>query len=342
MKTPMHESGSDERVVETLDNFLGFHCNFEQNGEICGKRIEEEGWITGCSHLFCYEHANAWFQNHDDCPLCRNGQVKLVRTDLSRAGAKKRGRVALVGMAPPEIIEAADTALNFWLDQKAHEFFKKGARQRSLLDHQRKIEGLVKERLGDAEAACSKLEAEQQMLHKKVSEVDREATKAEEEGKGLKKQLTATNEKYRSLQQRLAATQRASTRQEFFRRPLLQETPAPHPAFRTPNTAAAVKSDAVRSASSCRSPGFFEGSSLRHLSSNTGLTPFVGDGLERGDDACRFRGDSVGDRGPCHSDSRHRKDAVPASRWSSRPLIGAGTMTPGFMGASRVTRRRIS
>lgn len=201
---------------------LCFHCNFAtKDGEPCSRPIKE-GWITACSHLLCYEHAKAWFQDHEDCPLCRAGKVKLVRMDLSEASARRRGRMQLIGMSPPEIMEASETALSFWVDQKVFEFQRSSRRQGQLLSHQKSVEELIKAKLREAEETCNALEAEQRALQQRIDERERENCRAGEELKRLRWDFTAAEERHANLQKQVAGERR----QELFRRPLA-EAPTP-------------------------------------------------------------------------------------------------------------------
>lgn len=150
--------------------FLLFHCNHvSEDGCRCQQPLDE-GWVTACSHVFCGGHAKAWFRTHDDCPCCRNGPVKLVRLDVSRAGVRRRGRTALLGLTPPEIVRSTEVALNFWLDQKLFELTSECRQQATQKDRHRLLEEVVRTRLGEAERAARSLEAEHQNLKRRLSE----------------------------------------------------------------------------------------------------------------------------------------------------------------------------
>ena len=45
-----------------------------------------DSWSTvaQCPHMFCYHHAKEWFAAHDDCPICCNGPVKIVKMNFAR------------------------------------------------------------------------------------------------------------------------------------------------------------------------------------------------------------------------------------------------------------------
>lgn len=202
---------------EQRHELLVFHCNFATKGELCRHPLKE-GWVTACSHLFCYEHAKEWFQSHNDCPVCRCGKINLIRMDLSQASVKRRGRMSLIGMTPPEIIQASETALNFWVDQKVFEFHMKGKRQNQLINQQKSIEEHIKTKLREAEATCNALEAEQQQLQQQIDEKEKENRKVSEELQRLRWDLAAAEDRHNSLQKQVAGEQR----QEVFRRPLIE------------------------------------------------------------------------------------------------------------------------
>lgn len=154
---------------------MSFSCNHTsaEDGISCQK-ILDEGWITACSHLFCLEHARAWFGNRDDCPICRGGPVKVVRMDLSRTSVRRRGRTALIGMAPPDILRATEIALNFWTDQKVFDFQREGRRQVDETQQLQSSEARARASLAEAEAACDGLAAESARLRRQIGDAGNE------------------------------------------------------------------------------------------------------------------------------------------------------------------------
>mmetsp|Transcript_97387 Transcript_97387/g.270899 ORF Transcript_97387/g.270899 Transcript_97387/m.270899 type:complete len:299 (+) Transcript_97387:114-1010(+) len=291
--------------TEPRHELLVFHCNFAtKDGDPCSHPLKE-GWITACSHLLCYDHAKEWFQNHDDCPICRSGKVKLVRMDLSQTSVKRRGRMSLIGMTPPEILEASETALSFWVDQKLFEFQRKGQRHCQLLGRQKSIEELIKTKLREAETTCNALEAEQRALQQQIDEKDKENRKISEEVQRLKWDLAAAEDRHSSLQKQIAGEHR----QELFRRPLL-EAPAPLQA------AAEVGHPAARA-------------SLGHFCKPS-TAPQIG---------ASSRDSAFGDRPGAATASRPVAFCEFLGAHSSRRLP---TFTPGFLGTGRVTKRRIT
>lgn len=182
-------SSSQPASQGVVHDFLVFHCNHvSEDGSRCQQPLDE-GWVTACSHVFCGSHAKAWFRNHDDCAVCRNGPVKLVRLDISRAGVRRRGRTALLGLNPPEIVRATEVALNFWLDQKLFELTTEGRRQADLKDRHKSLEEAVRTRLGEAESAARGLEAEHQRLKRRLNEASTEGRRLETELARLQKEL---------------------------------------------------------------------------------------------------------------------------------------------------------
>lgn len=206
-----------------MGDFLAFRCNFtEQGGKACSA-ILSEGWVTSCSHLICMQHAKEWFESNDDCPVCRNGAARLLRVDLSQAMSKRRRCMSLVGMTPPEIMQASETALNFWLDQKVFEFQQDAKRQTVLGDRYKKTEELVKERLVESENACNGLQEERRVLELRIEEAERDNSKAENQLRELERELTAAEEEYRSLHSRVSH----GDFRAFFRRSLHDSSPMP-------------------------------------------------------------------------------------------------------------------
>eukprot|EP00930_Biecheleria_cincta_P047767 TRINITY_DN33183_c0_g1_i1.p1 TRINITY_DN33183_c0_g1~~TRINITY_DN33183_c0_g1_i1.p1 ORF type:complete len:356 (-),score=40.88 TRINITY_DN33183_c0_g1_i1:329-1312(-) len=180
-------------------HFKSFHCNYcdPQDGTACKEKLEE-GWLTACSHLFCHKHARSWFGNRDDCPICRVGPVKLVRMDMSEAALKHRGRHALTGMTPPEIIRAAETALTFWSDQRVFEFRREGERQHKDTIRLKSMEDKARERLQEAEAACNTLEADNSHLQQSLSNTNLEVEKLSRELEGLRQQAARLEASFRA------------------------------------------------------------------------------------------------------------------------------------------------
>lgn len=206
-----------------IEDFLAFRCNYcGQDGKACSV-ILNEAFVTGCSHLFCAQHAKEWFGANDDCPICRNGSARLLHVDLSQAASKKRRFMSLVGMTPPEIMQASETALNFWLDQKVFEFQMGAKRQGVLADRYQKTEELVKARLVEAEHACNGLQEERRLLEQRIEEAERDNSKATEQLRELERELSAAEEEHHSLHSRVSH----GDDKAFFRRPLPVTSPVP-------------------------------------------------------------------------------------------------------------------
>lgn len=299
----MGEAGPEP---ESRHAFLAFHCNFmTKDGEPCSRPLKE-GWITACSHLLCYEHAKEWFQNHEDCPLCRSGKVKLVRMDLSQASGKRRDRLLLIGMTPPEILEATETAISFWLDQKVFEFQRNGRRQSQLLSHQKSVEELIKTKLREAETTCNALEEEQRDLQQRIDTKEKENCKMSQDVQRLRWDLAAAEDRHSNLQKQISGEQR----QELFRRPLM-EVP-------TPSQPAAAVSNAPPRAS------------LRGLRKS---------GFDTPQSSAVLRSDSFQDSA---ADAAGPKLGAFGEFLGAHPNRKLPTFTPGFLGSGRLTKRRIT
>mmetsp|Transcript_9777 Transcript_9777/g.25656 ORF Transcript_9777/g.25656 Transcript_9777/m.25656 type:complete len:322 (+) Transcript_9777:68-1033(+) len=102
-------------------HFLAFHCNFmSASGEPCRQRITQEGWLTGCVHLLCVEHAREWFSSNVDCPVCKDGRaVRVLKLDF--CSIRKEAKLRVIGFSPRQVLEAAMEAIEFWASQKALE-----------------------------------------------------------------------------------------------------------------------------------------------------------------------------------------------------------------------------
>jgi len=281
---------------------LVFHCNFPTKGnELCNRPLED-AWVTACSHVLCYSHAKEWFQNHDECPLCRSGRVNIIRVNLSQASVARRGRMALFGMTPPEIMQATQTALSFWVDQKVYEFQSAGQRQKQLTDRQKTVEEHIKSKLREAENTCNVMEAEQQQLNKKIDEAEKEKRNVSEELERLRCDVAAAEDRHSRLQRQVLGEQR----HDLFRRPLL-EAPSPAPAL-APDAVAGRRMSKMMGDSVSRHTPFQEPRTILQSA------------------ACASQGNGLSFAGEFLGASSRRK--LPS-------------FTPGFLGTGRSMRRRI-
>lgn len=304
------EDGSE---THQLEDFLLVHCNHvSKTGEACNSTLEE-AWVTGCSHVFCCEHAKEWFQSHEDCPICRDGRVKLMRMDLSRVAAKRRGRMLLLGMTPQEILQATETALNFWVDQKSCEFLQRKNNCEALIQREKTIEESLKDKLSEVETSCKELETEQRQLQQKIDETEKESIKVKEQAQRLKREFLEVDDQHNSLQRRLADAKR----HEFFRRPLMETPPAgctPQTGRITPLRTSPVLCPTPRSLH-----GEFRNPPSRQIGDQSILR-----------NSARQQGASESSR------ILHGGLGPPLS---NRKLP---TFTPGFLGAGRITKRKIT
>lgn len=196
MAGDLASAAAEEQRVASAE-FYGLRCNFSDDRcKQCKENIKE-AWVTNCSHVFCFRHAKEWFSNKETCPVCRNGHVKVVRFDL---GAKKRERNAVLGMTPPELIQAAESALSFWVRQKVFQSHTADARNTGLDEHYKKTEETVKARLKEAESVCNKSENGNQQLQRMLKAAVDQNSKASEEVAGLERQLEEAESKFSNLQ----------------------------------------------------------------------------------------------------------------------------------------------
>jgi len=235
------------------------------------------------------------------------------------------GRMALVGMTPQETVQAAETAITFWVDQKSYEFQKKSQCYVDFTERHHRIEQLVKERLKEAEESCNEMEAEQRELQLKIDSVERETSKVGEEAANLQRQLSEAEHQYGLLLKRISGDQR----QEFFRRPLLAESSPAEFGYLSKSSeriGAKVPDRSVRA----------------NVAPRHGEVPATSDGRSVRQHST-FRVDALRSPGPLGIEERGPRDS--ASRGGLPHGLSASRMpslTPGFLGAGRVTKRRIS
>lgn len=175
--------------------------------------------------------------------------------------------MSLVGMTPPEIMQASETALNFWVDQKVFESQQDAKRQTVLGERYKKTEELVKERLVESENACNALQEERRGLELRIEEAERDNAKAANQLRELEREYTAAEEEYRSLHSRVSH----GDFRTFFRRSFPDASP-----MKRNGTEGRAGTPSTRSGSSIGG-GATAGSSSRNVSSD----PNQGAGRDR-------------------------------------------------------------
>lgn len=90
-------------------------CNLKN----CRKTLENEAWITICSHAFCMEHGKQEFGNVSKnvvtCPACNtelSEKFDIVQADLNPSEGFKS--IVLAGLKPDIIMDVAMRAISFW------------------------------------------------------------------------------------------------------------------------------------------------------------------------------------------------------------------------------------
>jgi len=185
------------------------HCNFCQpDGSACDKSLDQTAVICACAHVFCQEHAEEWFPNNSDCPLCRDGPVKLVKTDCSKAAMRKKLRTALLGMAPMELMEAFFHSLGFWVDQKAIDTETMQQNIAALKERNNDYDVKLTKQLKDMDMSCQQLEEEQQEMEKELEEVLKAGRRLDEQLQRCRRECSEMEDKYSSLQRQLAIDDR--------------------------------------------------------------------------------------------------------------------------------------
>mmetsp|Transcript_17618 Transcript_17618/g.49903 ORF Transcript_17618/g.49903 Transcript_17618/m.49903 type:complete len:314 (+) Transcript_17618:115-1056(+) len=303
------------------EDFELVHCNYvSDSGEPCNLLLED-AWVTACSHVFCREHAKEWFQGHEDCPICRDGKVKCIRMNFSK-GRFRQQRLLLIGMPPNDILQATQTALNFWIDQKALEYQQRTEYGKTLRGREASIEESLKAKLGEIEASCKELEMEQRQLQQKIDDTEKESGQVQQHLQRLKRESMETDDSFHSLQSRVADARM----HECFKRPLTETpkmgpgTPLPTPARQCPTPLHAKLGESARR---------YEQGGLRG-SLAQGAPRGGARGSEQPGPRDAYLAQAV-PRGGAHG--------TPGPPLSNRRLP---TLTPGFFGDGRVTKRRIT
>ncbi|CAE8596392.1 unnamed protein product, partial [Polarella glacialis] len=196
----MDHGKDDERLAE----FYTLRCNWTgQDGQSCGKSMGEDCWITSCGHIFCFEHAKAAFDDGESCPVCQFVGSRIVQANLSREGRAKRKSGFLLGLAPSEILDSAEAALDFWINQKALEAGHRSQRCEILEHRETSIAKSVKDQVEASRSECQELELEQLELQQKLEATEAEQGKVSSHIQRMKRNLADAEEQYASLRRQV-------------------------------------------------------------------------------------------------------------------------------------------
>ncbi|GAU92649.1 hypothetical protein RvY_04700-2 [Ramazzottius varieornatus] len=96
-------------------------CNYPS----CCKTLQDQAWISSCSHTFCDEHGLLEFtgQRISKCPLCLTelgNPLDIIKTDINPSEQYKS--MILAGQRPEVVIEMAARSLAFWNYQMQLQF----------------------------------------------------------------------------------------------------------------------------------------------------------------------------------------------------------------------------
>lgn len=181
---------------------MALRCNFtDKDGVWCGT-ILERAVVTGCSHLFCENHAQEWFARRRDCPSCQAGDVDFQLVDLASAERRQKCRKALLGLSPMEIFDAVDTAIHFWTHHKGVEAQGRIKRQISMKQRLVQVGEAVEARLVAGSNECQALQAQQRSLQKAIEAKEQERTALVAEEQRCVRDLSAAEEQLQNLQRK--------------------------------------------------------------------------------------------------------------------------------------------
>mmetsp|Transcript_20561 Transcript_20561/g.57109 ORF Transcript_20561/g.57109 Transcript_20561/m.57109 type:complete len:270 (+) Transcript_20561:82-891(+) len=189
-----------------LEDYLALGCNFPlEGGRPCGQKVTAEAWATSCSHIFCSDHARAWFGKEDRCPVCLDREPKVLVAKATCSGlAHDKLKNILIGLNPTEIHLASTAALNFWIRQKFAVFLQEQEDEHDIADKQKRLVGTGRQRLTEADALQKSLYAGTEELRKQVVEAQRDLSARREEVAALRARLDRTRQAFRDEQSRVA------------------------------------------------------------------------------------------------------------------------------------------
>mmetsp|Transcript_101745 Transcript_101745/g.303646 ORF Transcript_101745/g.303646 Transcript_101745/m.303646 type:complete len:255 (-) Transcript_101745:118-882(-) len=197
---------------KALEEFLALRCNYPgKDGKVCG-RVLEEGWATSCSHVFCPEHAQEWFQRDERCPVCldKQGNVRMAKVAMA-TNEQAKAQQLLVGRGPPDIMLAASTAMKFWIEQKLMEFEREKASERALNDQVKRLIGNGRMRLTEAETMTKSLQAGAEELQRQLRETEGQLSRNREEAARLQARIRQVQQAYKETLGRAAGLTSMST-----------------------------------------------------------------------------------------------------------------------------------
>ncbi|BET01518.1 cyclin B1 interacting protein 1, E3 ubiquitin protein ligase [Nesidiocoris tenuis] len=147
-------------------------CNFRS----CETPLLKIGWITACSHAYCDEHGENFFQNSAafvGCPSCGrnlNLDTEVVRNDLDPPD------VTIPLVPPIKLMEMAISATRFWTRQ---------------MDYRRKIlhDSLLQRYESQLIESTNRLRTENRELRNHVRNVEKKLKQVQDE-------LIATRTRY--------------------------------------------------------------------------------------------------------------------------------------------------
>lgn len=325
-----------------MHNFLVFHCNFTaEDGALCGKQVDQ-GWITACCHIFCQEHSEEWFKNRDDCPLCQDGHVRLVRMDVSRTASRRRSRTALIGLTPPDFFQAMEVAFNFWVDQKLFEYNHLVRRTTGLAERRKAIETKIQSKLQSLDDNCVHVQAEQQTLERSIEDVARAVKKMREQIQLSKRALAEEEDRYESLKRQLAG----DTRRDALRNSGPEKDDLPSRSLLSIRHAGETDSARIQSRSKDEQFGMPSLSKTRpadvlRLGSNI---DFGNPLRQRRSPLATMNGTSNSMLNPLSrsNEGTGRVSALTGRMGIPETSLKAPVSTPGLFGSGRVTKRRIT
>eukprot|EP00933_Yihiella_yeosuensis_P070694 TRINITY_DN78844_c0_g1_i1.p1 TRINITY_DN78844_c0_g1~~TRINITY_DN78844_c0_g1_i1.p1 ORF type:complete len:348 (-),score=80.77 TRINITY_DN78844_c0_g1_i1:118-1161(-) len=338
----------------SLEDFHSLRCNWHgKDGQGCTKSNAEDFWMTSCGHIFCFDHAKAVFGGSDTCPVCHFVGARVVQTNLSRESRFRKKRGLLVGLAPSEIMETVDGAINFWIRQKALEASQRAQRCGILEQREKSIRESIEVQISERQKECHELEMEQTELQQKIDATEVEQSKVSAQLQRLKREHMDAEEQYRSLRAQVygkpqraewQGTPHAHMGGTPLKKARLERGPpkmSESTAFQRASAFSFQSGTPSRDQRNLTFPSSaFRGPVKSDQDAREGLLGERPGAFQNADTPAAFR-------------SAARLGAAPGFVQASGPdLFGGGpssglrrsmaSLTPGFLGAGRLTKRRIT
>ena len=152
--------------------------------------------MANCSHLFCVKCAQTWFKSNNICPICKKN-VKIRQINLQKK--ENQWKLALIGLTPKEIMEAANISLDFWSFQKNYEVESSNSNLNKLFQKVKETERSFNQKLLESQTQFHKSNTELELQKTKFDEFSKKTAFTQSKLTQVEKDYKILKEKYHQL-----------------------------------------------------------------------------------------------------------------------------------------------